>query len=331
VLAAIARGAKRYGLSVAASRTTTGNHVVYEQLEAELARFFGVPSALLLSNGYLTNIAVTQALACEFTAAFIDEQAHGSLQNAAAFLNCPVVPFGHRDPGALARALPSVRGGKFILLTDGMFPRDGALALLGEYTQVLPASAVLLVDDAHAAGVHGPCGRGTPELEGVSGPGTIQTLTLSKAFGTFGGVVLGTKALCRGIVEKSAVFAGSTPVPLPLAEGAREALKLLANPSLRERLHRRVVALKGPLIAAGLLVPNTLSPVIALQGRSGANLGLVRRRLRAAGIHAPWVRYGSADGHPYLRFTVSSEHRPEHIAALVHVLVACRSSLTVFG
>ena len=41
VLKALQRGARDYGLNVAASRQTTGNHALYPQLESALAKFFG--------------------------------------------------------------------------------------------------------------------------------------------------------------------------------------------------------------------------------------------------------------------------------------------------
>src|SRR5712664_3906879 len=63
VLAALKAGAKKYGLNVAASRLTTGNHRLYHELEQGLVNFFGAASALLVSSGYLSNLAVTQALA----------------------------------------------------------------------------------------------------------------------------------------------------------------------------------------------------------------------------------------------------------------------------
>src|SRR5258706_155532 len=60
VLRAVRAGLERFGLNVAASRLTTGNHRLYEQLERELAYFFHAERAVLVANGYLTNLVVTQ-------------------------------------------------------------------------------------------------------------------------------------------------------------------------------------------------------------------------------------------------------------------------------
>src|SRR5258706_10980998 len=79
VLKAVQTGVKRYGLNVAASRLTSGNHVLYEKLEGSLAAFFDAETALLVSTGYLTNLVVAQALARTFSHALLDERAHPSL------------------------------------------------------------------------------------------------------------------------------------------------------------------------------------------------------------------------------------------------------------
>src|SRR5512140_1862825 len=61
VIAALQTGARRFGLNVAASRLTTGNHALYSELERRLVRFFRAPDALLTSSGYVTNLVVAQA------------------------------------------------------------------------------------------------------------------------------------------------------------------------------------------------------------------------------------------------------------------------------
>src|SRR5882724_4626827 len=117
VIAALHKGADRYGLNVAASRLTTGNHALYYKLEDELAAFFAVESATLISGGYLANLVVAQALAGNFSHALIDEKAHPSLSDAARFLDCPVLEFKHRDAAALERVVRRCGpGAKLILL-----------------------------------------------------------------------------------------------------------------------------------------------------------------------------------------------------------------------
>src|SRR6266481_2115889 len=179
VIAALHNGADRYGLNVAASRLTTGNHALYYKLEDELAAFFAVESATLISGGYLANLVVAQALAGNFSHVLIDEKAHPSLNDAARFLDCPTIRFKHADLDDVAASVRRFgQGAKLILLTDGMFSNDGSTAPLREYLKILPKDAWILVDDAHGAGVLGVTGKGTLEYAGVNRERIIQTIAL---------------------------------------------------------------------------------------------------------------------------------------------------------
>ena len=107
-MALVARKAvESEGLNVAASRLTTGNHVVYRELERALAEYFDVESALLVPTGYLTNLVVAQALAGRFTHPLIDERAHTSLVDAAPLLGCKILSFRHCEPSDVARRVRS--------------------------------------------------------------------------------------------------------------------------------------------------------------------------------------------------------------------------------
>ena len=105
VLQAVNSGLKLHGLNVSASRLTTGNHALYLKLENDLLRFFGAEAALLTNSGYVTNLVVAQSLAGHFSHALVDERAHAALQDAARFLDCPVLPFKHRAVDHFATTL----------------------------------------------------------------------------------------------------------------------------------------------------------------------------------------------------------------------------------
>ena len=322
ILHALREGLDRFGLNVAASRKTTGNHALYGQLEQKLAEFFGVEAAVLVSNGYMTNLAVAQALAGEFTRALIDERAHGCLFDAAKLLDCPVCPFKHRDPASAAKiARQAGRKSKFVLLTDGLFSHSGEVAPLDQYLRLLPTSATLLVDDAHGAGTLGKSGRGTAESLGVPGRRLIRTITLSKAFGVYGGAVVGSHAVRKKIVARSRLFVGNTPLPLPLAAAALASLEIVRrDPRLRRRLVFNTSYVKAALREAGLPVNDGPGPIIPFIPRNDRAAARLKQKLLAAGIHPPFINYlgGPTDG--YFRFAISSEHTPEQLDALVAVL-----------
>jgi 8-amino-7-oxononanoate synthase len=322
VTRALAEGLKQYGLSVAASRMTTGNHALYRQLEGRLARFFKADAALLVPTGYVANLAAAQALAGNFSHVLIDEFSHPSLWDASKMLECPVLKFGHRSVPDMASALRRCGpGSKPILLTDGMFSRDGSVAPLKEYLKLLPKDAAVLVDDAHGAGVLGEHGGGTVEHAKVNRRRVILTITLSKALGTYGGAILSSESLRMKLLAKSQLFVGSTPLPLPVANAALQALSSIeTDKSFRARLNQNTDYVKNALWKAGAAIPEAPGPIIALQPNNDAAAAKMKRVLLRAGIYPPFIIYpgGSPSGH--FRFVISSEHSREQLENLVGVL-----------
>ena len=325
VLAALREGVEKFGLNVAASRRTTGNHALYEELEYEIAEFFGVEAAVLLPSGYTANLAAAQLLACNFfTHVLADERTHLSLKDAWRMLECdsPLHVLGHRDArGAALTAKLLGKPAKLILLTDGLFSHSGQVAPLDEYLRLLPKNVPLLVDDAHGAGTIGPTGRGTVEFLGVRSPRIIQTITLSKAFGVYGGAVLASRRFCEHVVALSRVFIGGTPLPLPLANAALASLRILRDDtSLRRRLVFNAGYVKAALREAGIELSDGPGPIVPLIPRNDRERAALQRRLFAANIHPPFIRYPGGNDKGYFRFAISSEHTAAQLDGLVTAL-----------
>src|ERR671935_576111 len=62
---AAADAAMRWGVGAGASRLVSGTMTVHRRLEDRLAAFKGTEAAVLFGSGYLANIGVIGALACE--------------------------------------------------------------------------------------------------------------------------------------------------------------------------------------------------------------------------------------------------------------------------
>lgn len=319
---AVTDGLKAYGLNVAASRITTGNHAVYHKVEAMLARFFDTPAALFVGNGYSTNSIAAAALRGDFSHAFIDAKAHLSLRDAGKFLECPVIEFKSRDVADLQRAMAGAGGNiKPIVLTDGVFTFEGEVAPVREYLKIIGPRGMVLLDDAHGAGVIGPTGRGTPEFEKVSRERVVQTATLSKAFGVYGGAILCSRALRDKMIANSPQFAGSTPLPLPLVNAAASALNLLnKDRGFLNRLNGNVHYIKTTLRDAGFSTPLTTVPVVAISPKTPADSAALRKRLIAHKIFPSFIKYPGGPAAGYYRFVISSEHSQAQLDNLLAAL-----------
>lgn len=284
VLEAAENAIHRYGLNVAASRKTTGNHQLYEDLERELAYFFESEKALLISNGYLTNLAVIQGIKGRFDRVQVDEKAHSSLADAAA---------------ASGLAIVNEMGPRTLRLAESVRSHDGSIAPLERYAADLPSDSWLLVDDSHGAGVVDCVPRH---------PRVIRTTTLSKAFGCFGGAIIASAEICAEIEDRSGAFGGSTPFPLPYAAAAATACQLLKEGVLQAALRENLARL------------NLATPILS---RSPGSKEELAQSLLARGIFPTHIRYQNGPPQGYFRFAISSEHTRAQIEALKDAVAEC--------
>ena len=317
VMRAVERTLRKYGLNVAASRRTTGNHDLYERLERMTAGFFGAEQAILTSNGYMTNLVAAQALAGQITHVFLDERAHQSLKDAAVLLRARVQTFKHRNPGSLGAAFArTAKSSNAAILTDGMFAHDGSIAPLDAYRKIAP-STLLWVDDSHGAGILGKHGRGAIEWFGLGHRNLLQTITFSKAFGVYGGAVLGSKQVCASILSRSGMAAGNTPLPLPLAGGVLEALRITKGPTARKKLLKNIAFFHHCL---GKPSPPVPSPIVSVIPSKPKQVAALRERLLHAGIFPSYIHYPGGPESGYFRFAISSEHSENQIQKLAACL-----------
>jgi 7-keto-8-aminopelargonate synthetase-like enzyme len=150
----------------------------------------------------------------------------------------------------------------------------------------------------------------------------IQTVTLSKAFGAYGGAILGTARLRQRVLDGSRMVVGSTPLPLPLANAALEGARILkADKSLRERLVRNAAYVKTALREAGLPLADAPGPIVPLLPKRPSEDARLRRALLAAGIYPPFIKYPGGPPSGYFRFVISSEHNRPQLDALLGVLL----------
>jgi glycine C-acetyltransferase/8-amino-7-oxononanoate synthase len=210
-----------------------------------------------------------------------------------------------------------------------MFAHDGSTAPLRKYLAMLPKAGRMLVDDAHGAGVLGQTGRGTLELEGVGRRQIIQCATLSKAFGSYGGVVLGPRDLREKILSSSRVFVGTTPLPPPMAGAGLAALKILrAGHALRKKLFANLKGTRDGLRAAGWAIAETPGPIIRLLPLEAPQVAALKSKLLAAGIYPPFLKYPGGSAKGIFRFVISSGHQRRQLERLVSVLTGWNGVIT---
>lgn len=322
VIASLGAAAGRYGLSASASRETTGNTLAHDQLEIDLARFVGMPGAIVLPEGYLANVAACQGLArLGVDLAIVDANGHKSLADAAATAGLAVELFDHRDASCAHQLVRAHRGRRSAVLTDGVFTADGAVAPLDALLNGL--DAWLLVDDCHGLGVLGPGGRGTIEHFGLAGDRLAMTSTLAKGIGVYGGCVAGPSELIEAIRAGATAYRCTTPIPPALAEAARTALGILVDGhSGLATLRGHCLRIQRALGALGLVDPKRSPevPIFAFVLQPASRMDELRDRLLDAGIDVPVIAYPGGPAARFVRLTVSAAHTDEQVGTLIEVM-----------
>ncbi len=327
VSAALCRAAASWGVGSGASHFVTGHGLEHARLEEELAAFVGRERVLLLSTGYMANLAVITTLAGRGDVVVLDRLSHASLIDATLLSGARWRRYPHADAGAAQRLLAERASSDLVRLiaTDGVFSMDGDLAPLKELAAAAAAlGAWLIVDDAHGLGVIGATGRGTLEHLGGLGTEAVPVLigTLGKAFGTFGAFVAGSRDLIELVMQRARSYIYTTALPQALAAATRAALAVAQRESWRRE---RVLALTQRFRAAarerGLPLGASVTPIQpVLIGTADAALDASRRLLEAgfwvAAIRPPTVPRNTAR----LRITLSASHAESEVDALVEAL-----------
>lgn len=318
VLEAATEAAGRFGLSTSASRETTGNTRVHEELELLVTRFCGHDAGLLVPDGYTANIAAFQAMArLGFADAVVDERSHASLRDAAGAAGVRVRTHAHLHPADARRVLDAC-GGPAVLATDSVFSADGSIAPVAGLLGALRPGDRLLLDDCHGLGVLGRDGRGTLDHLGLAPDGVIVTVTLAKGIGCAGGVVLGDPDTVETARRSSTAYICTTPCSPALAAAACAAIGILGRePDRIARLRRNTAALRRGLAARFGVNPDAPVPIVAFTAGTREDMHETHRAALDAGLLVPLVSYPGGPAPEYFRLSITSEHTSEQIERLI--------------
>ncbi len=321
VIAALQRGAERYGVGSGAAQLVTGYGMAHQALEEELAEFTGRTRALLFSTGYMANLGVISALAGRGDTLFEDRLNHASLIDGARLSEARLKRYPHGDVAALGEQLERSQGKRLLVVSDGVFSMDGDLAPLPALAETARArGAWLMVDDAHGLGVLGAEGAGSLSHHAL-GQNEVPILmgTFGKSLGTFGAFVAGSEELIETLIQQARSFVYTTAPPPALAEATRTSLKLVRRDHWRrQRLQELIGRFRRGAEQLGLPLLASRTPIQPLVAGSAERAlawssALRRRGLLVTAMRPPTVPRGSAR----LRLTLSAAHSDEHLDRLL--------------
>ena len=327
VAAAAKSAIDRFGTSVSASRLVSGEKTIHQELEREIARFVGTEDAITFVGGHATNETVIGHVVGPGDLVLHDALAHNSLLQGAVLSGARRRPFPHNDFDAAEKLLAQMRGQyrRVLIVIEGIYSMDGDFAELPKFVALAKKHrALLMVDEAHSIGVMGPRGRGIGEHFGVD-PADVDLWmgTLSKALGSCGGYIAGSKTLVRWLKYTVPGFVYSVGLPPAAAGAALGALRLLQRqPERVARLHANarlfLELAREARLDTGSSGGSGVVPVIL--GNSMNSLRL-SRALFARGINVQPILYPAVEERAArLRFFITASHTAEQIRRTVAAL-----------
>ncbi|MBD3336187.1 MAG: aminotransferase class I/II-fold pyridoxal phosphate-dependent enzyme, partial [Candidatus Eisenbacteria bacterium] len=316
--------ARDYGTGCTGSRFLNGTLDLHEKLEAELADFVGMESALVFSTGFQTNLGILSTLIGREDTAILDKLDHASIVDGCRLAEGDSIRFRHNDPEELENALrkASRRPGGRMVVVDGIFSMEGDIADLPALVPIARRyGARFMVDEAHSVGVLGPSGAGAAEHFGMTEQVDILMGTFSKSFASLGGFAAGEAKVISYIKHFARSFIFSASMPPYAVATVRATLQIMrTEPERRERLWRNARRLNEGLQSLGFDTGGTTTPVIPIIVGDTMKTFLFWKELFQMGVFTnPVIAPAVPEKSSRLRTSVMATHSDEQIDRVLEI------------
>ncbi|MBA3544481.1 MAG: glycine C-acetyltransferase [Chthoniobacterales bacterium] len=320
------------GFGMASVRFICGTQDIHKELEAALTRFLGTEDTILYPSCFDANGGLFETLLGAEDAVISDELNHASIIDGVRLCKAQRYRYKNSDMADLESQLQAAKDARFRLIaTDGVFSMDGTIANLRDICDLAEKyDAMVMVDDAHAAGFIGKSGRGTPEHCGVQGRIDILTGTLGKALGgASGGYTSGRKEIVALLRQRSRPYLFSNTVAPPIVAASLKALELLTSSTeLRDKLEANTKYFRSALTERGLTIKPGTHPIVPIMLGDAALSQKFAARMLEKGVYVigffyPVVPHGTAR----VRTQVSAAHSRAELAQAVEAFAETHTAL----
>ncbi len=288
--------------------------------ECRVAALMGAEAAVLANSGYCANVGLIQAICRPDTPVYLDMKAHLSLWEGVKSAGAKPTPFRHNDPDHLERKI--LEQGPGVVVVDAVYSIDGNIAPLSDLVEVVERrGCVLVVDETHSFGAHGPNGAGLVSALGLADRVHFRSVGLSKAVSSRGGFVACSARNAEFLRYELLPVIFSTQVLSHEIAGYNAALDIFASDPWRQsRLHDNHRYLVDGLDALGYNVSASKSQIIALEAGEIRPTIAVRDALEKRGVFgAVFLPPATPEKRCLIRFTVNcnlSRHQLDQVLAV---------------
>lgn len=309
-----------HGFGMSSVRFICGTQDIHKELENKIADFYGTEDTILYAAAFDANGGVFEPLFSKEDAIISDSLNHASIIDGVRLCKAARYRYENNNMEDLEQQLKKATedGARFkIVVTDGVFSMDGLLAPLDKICDLAEKyDALVMIDEAHAAGFIGDKGIGTLEEKGVLGRIDIITGTLGKALGgAMGGYTTGKKEIIEMLRQRSRPYLFSNSLAPAIVGASIKVFDMISkDDTLRNRVKENTKYFKNGIKKAGFDFIDgeaAIVPVMLYDAKLSQTMAdrLLEEGIYVIGFFYPVVPKGKAR----IRVQLSAAHTREHL------------------
>ena len=323
-----------WGYGLASVRFICGTQAIHKQLEDKLSDFLGMEDTILYTSCFDANGGLFETLLGPNDAVISDELNHASIIDGVRLCKSKRFRYKNNDMADLATQLEAAKGARRILIvTDGVFSMDGYLANLPAICDLADShGALVMVDDSHAVGFMGACGRGTHEHHGVMDRVDIITGTLGKALGgASGGYTSGRAEIIEYLRQRSRPYLFSNTVAPSIVAASIKAIELLnASTDLRDRLEANTKLFREQMAGSGFHILEGTHPITPIMLGDAALASRFADAMLEKGVYVIGFSYPVVpQGKARIRTQISAAHTREDLEFAIAKFSEAKAELSI--
>jgi glycine C-acetyltransferase len=312
-------GLDSHGFGMSSVRFICGTQDIHKELEQKIANFFGTEDTILYAANFDSNGGLFEPLLTDQDAIISDTLNHASIIDGVRLCKAQRFRYKTTDMVDLEEKLKEAqKTSRFrIIASDAVFSMDGHAAPVNKMVELASKyDALLMIDEAHSAGVVGKTGRGVTELYNVRGQVDVITGTLGKAFGgAIGGYTTGHKEIIELLRQRSRPYLFSNSIPPSVVNAGIKMFDMMAETTeLQEKLHANKDYFIGEMKKAGFDIKPTDSAICAVMLYDAKKASAFAAKLLEEGIYVIGFSYPVVPkDQARIRVQLSAAHERTHL------------------
>ncbi len=309
-----------HGFGMSSVRFICGTQDIHKELEKKIADFYQTEDTILYAAAFDANGGVFEPLFSKEDAIISDSLNHASIIDGVRLCKASRYRYENSNMEDLETQLKQANedGARFkIVVTDGVFSMDGLLAPLDKICDLAEKyDALVMIDEAHAAGFIGEDGIGTLEEKNVLGRIDIITGTLGKALGgAMGGYTTGKKEIIEMLRQRSRPYLFSNSLAPAIVGASIKVFDMISkDDTLRNKVKENTKYFKNGVKKAGFDIIDgdaAIVPVMLYDAKLSQTMAdkLLEEGIYVIGFFFPVVPKGKAR----IRVQLSAAHTKEHL------------------